>query len=205
MPTPADQPAIAAALTSFFVSLSLIAPAVRARIQARRLPTPPTDPRLRALHLALVAALIALIAWTGLLVYLGPETLGVWRPPRWGSVLGHTLLAAGALTAAVAQLQLGSSWQASLDERPTELISSGIFRVVRRPTSSGVLLMLAGLAAAAPGLWTLGFLAGTALLLTALARLDERRLEQIHGAAWRSYASKVGRFIPGLGTLRRKE
>ncbi len=146
-----------------------------------------------------------MIAWTGLLVSLGPEALGIWRPPRWGSVLGAALLGAGALTAAVAQAQLGSSWQATLDERPTELISSGIFRVVRRPTSAGVLLMLSGLTAAAPGLWTLAFLLGAALLLAALARLEERRLERSHGAAWRSYASKVGRFIPGLGKLRREE
>lgn len=207
MTTPADRPIILAALTAFFVTLALVTPVVRVWLQTRRFPVVAhrtADPVARAARLGVGVQLVGIIAWTCLLVALGPEALDVWRVPRWAPIAGFGLLGLGLLLTVVAQLQMGGSWRVGIDGRPTELVSGGMFRLVRNPIYTGVLCMLVGLVAAAPSPWTVCFLVNTALLLAVEVRLEEAHLESLHGAAYRSYASKVGRFIPGVGKLRRE-
>ena len=61
----------------------------------------------------------------------------------------------------------------------------------------------AGLAALTPNLLAL---AGVAALLAALElqvrRVEEPYLLRTHGARYRRYAARTGRFLPGIGRLR---
>ena len=62
----------------------------------------------------------------------------------------------------------------------------------------------AGIALLAPNIVTL---AGAVLLLVALELhtrlIEEPHLLRVHGEQYTSYAARVGRFLPGIGRLRR--
>ena len=42
----------------------------------------------------------------------------------------------------LAQLQMGASWRVGIDDRPTELVTGGLFRVVRNPIFTALLVFL---------------------------------------------------------------
>jgi protein-S-isoprenylcysteine O-methyltransferase Ste14 len=94
---------------------------------------------------------------------------------------------------------MGASWRIGIDRRPTALVATGLYRLVRNPIYAGVLATVAGLALVTPCPWTLCLLLDTALLVTIQARLEEVHLLAQHGDAYRAYAAQVGRFVPGIG------
>ncbi|MGA5191426.1 methyltransferase family protein [Streptomyces griseoincarnatus] len=121
------------------------------------------------------------------------------------------LRTAGAVLAAVSiaavfacQLAMGASWRTTVDpgERPA-LVTTGPFRLVRNPIYTGLTAMTTGLALAVPNIVAA---AGLAAMVIGnelqVRRIEEPYLDRIHHAAWRQYAARTGRFLPGLGRLR---
>jgi protein-S-isoprenylcysteine O-methyltransferase Ste14 len=133
----------------------------------------------------------------------GPEAVGS-RPA--GPVLvglGIALGVAGLVGVAVAQRQMGASFRIGIDAQRTPLVDRGLFRAVRNPIFSGILVLLAGVVLIVPGacsllLWIAAFAA-----IAWQTRLEERHLLALHGDAYRHYAERTGRFVPGIGFLRR--
>lgn len=129
-------------------------------------------------------------------------TLAVFQRP-WLEALGLALLGAGFVVTIVAQLQMGASWRIGVDpaER-TALVTHGVFRLVRNPIFTGMLLAAWGLVLVVAS-WVA--LAGAVLTLLGLElhvrRAEEPYLLRTHGDAYRGYARRVGRFIPGVGRL----
>lgn len=126
--------------------------------------------------------------------------------PLWhhGHLLGAAIAAAGIALTLVAQVQMGASWRIGVDaSERTELVTSGVFAMVRNPIFSAMLLATVGLALAVP---TPLALALPPLLLVALeiqVRLvEEPYLIEAHGAPYRSWAARTGRFVPAVGRLR---
>lgn len=125
--------------------------------------------------------------------------------PLWagGHAAGAVIGAAGIALTLVAQVQMGASWRIGVDEGArTELVTSGVFAVVRNPIFSAMLLAAVGLCLAAP---TALALAVPPLLLVALElqvrRVEEPYLLRVHGDAYRAWAARTGRFVPWLGRL----
>jgi protein-S-isoprenylcysteine O-methyltransferase Ste14 len=111
-------------------------------------------------------------------------------------VLGFALLL-------VAQIQMGASWRIGVDaaER-TALVSEGVFRQVRNPIFSGMLVGLFGVAWLVPHwLSAAGLLGVFAGIELQVRRIEEPHLLRAHGDAYRAYARRVGRFAPGIGCL----
>lgn len=112
------------------------------------------------------------------------------------------LLAAGSLVGVVvAQQGMGSSWRVGVDDSEhTGLVTSGVFRSVRNPIFTAMVLAVAGLALLIP---TWVSLAALAALMTAVEIqvrvIEEPYLVRRHGQAYRSYAAQAGRFVPRLG------
>ncbi len=79
-------------------------------------------------------------------------------------------------------------------------ITAGPFALVRNPIFSAMVPAFLGLALLVPNI---AALAGFAALLVALevqVRLvEESYLLRTHGARYADYASRIGRFVPGLG------
>ena len=118
--------------------------------------------------------------------------------------VGIVLAAAGGLAVFGAQLGMGESWRIGVsDEQRTELITGGWFSICRNPIYAAMVVGWIGFALMVPT-W-LGFLG--AVLVAAALELQVRYVEEpyllrAHGEAYRAYASRVGRFVPGVGLLR---
>jgi protein-S-isoprenylcysteine O-methyltransferase Ste14 len=154
------------------------------------------DPCQRLVGALMGLWLAAVAGWALALQLLGPEALGVAHSqPR----LGTALLAAGLAVIVVAQLQMGASWRIGIDDRPTTLVTRGLFAWVRNPIFSGMLLALAGLVAITPTAAAAVAWLAVAQLIFVQVRLEERHLLALHGETFAEYAARTGRFVPGIG------
>jgi protein-S-isoprenylcysteine O-methyltransferase Ste14 len=149
--------------------------------------------------LAIVLGLATLVARFAL---LGPASVGVWRSPRALVLAGLLLCAAGVLVIAIAQRQMGQSFRIGIDDAKTALVSRGLFRRVRNPIYSGLLVMLLGVTLVIPCAASVLLGSAAAAAIAIHTRLEERHLLALHGDAYRAYAARVGRFVPGVGRLR---
>lgn len=134
-------------------------------------------------------------------VLAGPDALGVWRPPAAMRVAGWLLLAAGTVMTVVAQRQMGASWRVGIDDRPTALVTGGLFRYVRNPIFTALLLFLAGMVTLSAAWWSVAVLALTVLGLRYQVVFEEKHLLTLHGDAYSDYAARTGRFFPFVGRL----
>jgi protein-S-isoprenylcysteine O-methyltransferase Ste14 len=102
------------------------------------------------------------------------------------------------------QLAMGPAWRIGVDRAvPTELITDGPFRWVRNPIYAGMLVVAAGVTVVLANI-------GAAIGAAALAAWTEAQVRLVeepfllgrHGAAYARWASRTGRFLPGLGRMR---
>ncbi|MDO3637972.1 methyltransferase family protein [Mycolicibacterium arseniciresistens] len=134
---------------------------------------------------------------------VGLAPLGVLNHPfpRWLGVVMATL---GALAAFAGELAMGASWRIAVDESErTGLVTGGPFRLVRNPIYSAMLGAFVGLMLMVPNVIALGGLVIAVVGIEATVRLvEEPYLRRMHGPAYDDYASRVGRFLPGIGRVR---
>lgn len=101
------------------------------------------------------------------------------------------------------QLAMGESWRIGVDPRErTRLVTNGPFRWVRNPIFTGMAVVFVGVVLLTP---TLPAVVALLALLVALQlqvrRVEEPYLLRTHGAGYRAYAARAGRFVPGIGRL----
>jgi protein-S-isoprenylcysteine O-methyltransferase Ste14 len=120
-------------------------------------------------------------------------------------ILGVVLASLGIAITSVAQFAMGDAWRIGVDpaER-TELVIHGPFSLVRNPIYAAMIPSFIGIALLAPNAVTL---IGAILLMVALELqtrlIEEPYLTRVHGEQYTVYAARVGRFLPGIGRLRR--
>ena len=119
-------------------------------------------------------------------------------------VAGIVLFGLGLAATFYAQLAMGRSWRFGVDETErTDLVTSGPFRLVRNPIYSAMLPAFTGLVLMTPN--ALAF-AALVLLFVSLELqvrvVEEPHLLHMHGDEYADYASRVGRFVPGIGRIR---
>ncbi|QVQ53774.1 isoprenylcysteine carboxylmethyltransferase family protein [Spiractinospora alimapuensis] len=156
-------------------------------------------------------------AWWGyrlfvlaLLISLMAPVLGVaglWQIPVTVEVAGAgiVVMAVGLVFTLMSQTAMGTSWRIGVDSsETTDLVTSGVFGVVRNPVFTGMGVVLVGLVAVVPSP-----VAALALVSYALAvQLQVRAVEEpyllaTHPEDYGRYAAQVGRFVPGLGRVTR--
>lgn len=123
--------------------------------------------------------------------------------PPWSVAPGLALVALGTIGTFVAQLGMRDAWRIGVDpQAQTELVTTGMFRWVRNPifTMMIVASLGLGLVCATP------ILLAAPLLLTVALQLQVRIVEEPwlrarHGARYLAWARRTGRFVPGLGCL----
>ena len=101
-----------------------------------------------------------------------------------------------------AQVHMGRSWRVGIepDAKPG-LVTTGPFAFCRNPIYLGMFLWHAGFTCVVP-IW-----ANAALTLLVIAgvtiqvRHEEAYLTRTYGDAYRAYAARTGRFLPGVGRL----
>jgi protein-S-isoprenylcysteine O-methyltransferase Ste14 len=122
----------------------------------------------------------------------------------WLRLAGLALAVAAAAATFAAQVAMGASWRIGVDESErTALVTAGPFRLVRNPIFTAAIGVLAGVALAVPNLIALAGLAAAVFgVQVQVRRIEELYLLRAHGNAYRRYAARVGRFVPGVGRLR---
>ncbi|ADG87174.1 methyltransferase family protein [Thermobispora bispora] len=154
-------------------------------------------------RLLFIAALVAVAA--------GPvaELAGLAAVPALDvpvvRVSGLILALLGTAAVLAAQASMGASWRIGVDESErTDLVTTGAFAMVRNPIFTAMMITAAGLAAMVPNVVSLAALALTVVSIEVQVRaVEEPYLLRVHGEAYARYAARVGRFLPGLGRLRR--
>ncbi len=122
------------------------------------------------------------------------------EPVSWIRLgLGAGAWLVGTIVTIVAQLQMGDSWRIGVQEgERTELRTDGLFRWCRNPIFTGMLLTSGSMV-----LWVpMAALAWVMLWLglsLQVRHVEEPHLLQVHGAAYRAYALRTGRFWPYVG------
>jgi protein-S-isoprenylcysteine O-methyltransferase Ste14 len=118
-------------------------------------------------------------------------------------VVGAVLAVAGGVVTVVAQVQMGASWRIGVQEgERTELVTGGLFAHVRNPIFTGMAAVAVGTALLVPNLPALLGAALAVVTIDVQVRLvEEPNLRRVHGAPYLRWASRTGRFLPGLGRL----
>lgn len=103
-----------------------------------------------------------------------------------------------------AQADMGSSWAVGVDgdAPPTALVVTGLFRIVRNPVFSGMIVAHTGMLLMVPTAVSVASL----LCLVAAVEIQVRVLEEpyllgAHGEDYVRYASRAGRLLPFVGRL----
>jgi protein-S-isoprenylcysteine O-methyltransferase Ste14 len=193
------------ALLAAFLVVDLVLPLARLRRTAGTWGVPllrTRNRRERAVSLALTLAVLALVVGVARFGLFGPGAVGAGVPPAPVAFAGLGLLALAIALVALAQRQMGASLRVGIAPEPTALVREGLFRWVRNPIFLGMLLGLAGVVLVAPASWSVAAALAGAGAIAVQTRLEEEHLRARHGEAYRTYASRVGRFFPGVGRLR---
>ena len=164
-----------------------------------RLPTPMTNPTSRDQLTAwlLVAVQASLIA----------AAVMIPRRPAWSENDGVTVLAEAAIWIALAlgvwgALHLGRGLTPlPLPNGAVELVTRGPFRWIRHPLYSAVILGISGIALRSRTPTVIVIAIGLTLFLGLKARWEEQHLRTAF-VGYAEYATRTGRFIPGVGRVR---
>ena len=117
------------------------------------------------------------------------------------NIAGVGLAVTGIALTLAAQLRMGSDWRIGVDatER-TNLVTDGLFALVRNPIFTAMSLTGLGLTLLVPNVVALtGFVALLVGVQLQVRVVEEPYLRRTHGAAFARYEATVGRFVPGLG------
>jgi protein-S-isoprenylcysteine O-methyltransferase Ste14 len=166
-----------------------------------RLRDPPGSAQWWARLLSTVGVALAIVAPLAELAGLAPFAPLDQPLVQWGGV---ALVVLGTAVTVSSQLAMGGSWRADVDPAArSPLVTSGPFRLVRNPVFAGSAITIVGLALVVPNVLSLlmvsAFLAG---LEIQVRLVEEPYLLRVHGDAYRDYAARTGRFVPGVGRLR---
>jgi protein-S-isoprenylcysteine O-methyltransferase Ste14 len=121
----------------------------------------------------------------------------IWR------VTGTVLLFGGMVLLVIAQLDLGASWRIGIEEGASPgLVRGGLYRFGRNPIFLAILVILTGYTLLLPTRLSLILLLGAFVGIRQQVLAEEAYLLRTYGDAYREYARRVGRFLPGVGRLR---
>jgi len=118
-------------------------------------------------------------------------------------VAGLVLASAGFAATLAAQTGMGASWRIGVDPADrTELVTGGVFAHVRNPIFTAMVAAQAGVVLMVPT-WVsvLALVALVAAVQIQVRAVEEPYLHSVHGGAYAAYASRAGRFLPGVGRL----
>ena len=120
-----------------------------------------------------------------------------WSPVfQW---IGVFLMLAGFALSIWARLVLGRNWSATVTlKQDHELIARGPYRLVRHPIYSGLLLACVGTALPREDLRAVAALALILLSFLRKAGIEEVKLSQYFGPAYREYKQRTKALIPYL-------
>lgn len=157
------------------------------------------------------------VQWWSRVLFIGALLIGTAGPiaalaglPALGyldhaaiQVAGTALAIAGVAATLAAQTSMGASWRIGVqDDERTDLVTGGAFALARNPIFTAMIATAAGLAAMVPNAIALfGLVLTVAAIQMQVRVVEEPYLLHTHRDAYTAYATRVGRFLPGIGRL----
>ena len=139
--------------------------------------------------------------WVGaqavlLLALVALPTRDDWPFPFLLTVLAGLLFFGGLILAAVAALGLGSSLTPTpVPNQAGELQTTGLYRFMRHPIYTAVLLVVAGITLRSQSWVHLVIAVGTVLFFDRKASWEEKQLAE-HFSGYADYAARTPKFVP---------
>jgi protein-S-isoprenylcysteine O-methyltransferase Ste14 len=118
--------------------------------------------------------------------------------------IGFALCGVGIAGTFLAQMEMGASWRIGVDQSErTELVTGGLFSLCRNPIYTLMIVAWIGFALlVTTWLSAASVPAGIVAFEVQVRLVEEPYLLRTHGERYRAWASRVGRFVPGVGRLR---
>jgi len=128
--------------------------------------------------------------------HLGP-ILPLAKP--WAAWAGVTLTIVPGALAWFAQNHLGLSWRLGIDESSENVMKSeGLYRLVRHPIYSAMILIGVGLFLLMPNILSALIAVLLPVALSMVAAAEEAYLKSIHGERYLRYIAATGKWLPHL-------
>ena len=153
-------------------------------------------------NIALLSNTLLLISFISMFVLTSIDALGILEPQI---VLSQSIRIAGILLSlfgmaltVISQYQMGAEWRIGVDEsEQTELITSGVYSLLRNPINSGAMLFGLGLLLLLPNIYMiLSLVIGYLSVELNVRYVEEPHLLRLHGKAFTNYVNKTGRYFP---------
>jgi len=149
--------------------------------------------------------ILLILAWIGFLVPLLWVASPVFSFAEYALrpaalVAGSVCLAIGLVVFYRSHADLGSFWSVTLEVRENHrLISQGVYRRVRHPMYSALVLYSVGQALAVPN-WVAGpsYLVAFGILFAFRIRAEEQMMVDAFGDEYVAYMAKTKRLVPGV-------
>lgn len=156
-------------------------------------------------HKTRLETLLLVLAWVGFFVPLvwavSPAFSFAEYPLRSGPlVAGLTCLAIGLWLFFRSHADLGTNWSVTLELRQEHrLVSHGVYRTIRHPMYSALILYAVGQALVIPN-WVAGpsNVIALAVLLTLRLGAEEKMMAEQFGDEYAAYSARTKRFVPGV-------
>ncbi|TFF99852.1 MAG: isoprenylcysteine carboxylmethyltransferase family protein [Promethearchaeota archaeon] len=111
-------------------------------------------------------------------------------------IIGMISIAIGTIVEILGMYSLGINFRIELPKEETELITSGIYRVMRNPIAFGLFLIIGGTFLLIPNVLTLIITIANIIVFDAKVRDEEKFLLARFGKPYEEYQNKVGRYFP---------
>ena len=95
-------------------------------------------------------------------------------------------------------LRMGDDWRMDIGARKTDLITDGLFRLIRHPIYAFSMLLMICSVVVVPTAAMIAIAATHLTLMNLKARNEEEHLSAVHGEAYQRYVARTGRFFPRL-------
>ena len=156
-------------------------------------------------HKTPLETLLLVLAWIGFVVPLiwvvsSAFSFAEYTLRRGPLVAGLTCLAIGLWLFYRSHADLGTNWSVTLELRQDHrLVSQGVYRAIRHPMYSALILYSVGQALVIPN-WVAGFsnVIALAVLLALRLRREEKMMAEQFGDEYAAYSARTKRFIPSV-------
>ena len=110
--------------------------------------------------------------------------------------IGMVIITIGMIIEIIGILELGLNFRIELPKEKTELMTSGIYRLMRNPIAFSLYLSLFGIFLISSNVFTLVILILNIITFNAKVKCEENYLQEQFGEIYIEYKKKVGRYLP---------
>ncbi|MBL4712056.1 MAG: isoprenylcysteine carboxylmethyltransferase family protein [Gammaproteobacteria bacterium] len=154
--------------------------------------------------IAIISSSLLIVSFISIFILTVLDITGMLKPfiehNQLTTIAGIVISLTGITLTVTSQYQMGKAWRIGVDEsEKTELVTNGIYSLIRNPIYSGVFIFGFGLLVLFPNPYMLISLAIAYFSIEIHVRyVEEPYLLRLHGEAFKEYVNKSGRYLPNF-------